>query len=97
MLSCRSLREMRRDLHRQREWRLELERLRAGAAVGCLHVELRTLRSLLLSATLAATEQVHLLSDVMKAARRQVQSLPACALRTLQSLHRAGASGSVTC
>lgn len=57
-LSCRSLREMRRDLHRQREWRLELERLRAGAAVGCLHVESRTLRSVLLPATLAATEQV---------------------------------------
>ena len=52
---------MRRDLHRQREWRLELERLRAGAAVGCLHVESRTLRSLLLPATLAATEQVQFL------------------------------------
>ena len=51
---------MRRDLHCQREWRLELERLRAGAAVGCLHVESRTLRSLLLPATLAATEQAHL-------------------------------------
>ena len=51
---------MRRDLHRQREWRLELERLRAGAAVGCLHVESRTLRSLLLPGTLAATEQVRL-------------------------------------
>ena len=50
---------MRRDLHRQREWRMELERLRAGAAVGCLHVESRTMRSLLLPATMAATEQVH--------------------------------------
>ena len=59
MLSvCRSLRELRRELHRQREWRTELERLRAGAAVGCLHVESRTLGAALLPAMLAAAEQV---------------------------------------
>ena len=58
ILLPRSIREVRRDLHRLGQWRAELEGMRSGAGCGCLHVESRTLRATLLPYTITATDQI---------------------------------------
>ena len=44
----RTLRAMRKQLGQSADWRAELDRMKTGAVVGCLHVETKTMRSELL-------------------------------------------------
>lgn len=55
---CRSIREIRRDMHKQREWRNELEKMKIGNVVGSLSVESKTLRASLIPVTQRTLEQV---------------------------------------
>lgn len=54
----RTIREIRRDLHKQREWRNELEKMKTGAPIGCVFVETKTLRNSLFPITTSTLEQV---------------------------------------
>lgn len=56
--ACRSIREIRRDMHKQREWRNELEKMKIGNVVGSLSVESKTLRASLVPVTQRTLEQV---------------------------------------
>ena len=55
---CRTIREIRRDMHKQREWRNELEKMKIGNVVGSLSVESKTLRASLVPITQRTLEQV---------------------------------------
>ena len=55
---CRTVREIRRDMHKQREWRNELEKMKIGNIVGCLNVESKTLRNSLVPVTTRTLDQV---------------------------------------
>ena len=55
---CRTIREIRRDMHKQREWRNELEKMKIGNVVGSLSVESKTLRASLVPVTQRTLEQV---------------------------------------
>ena len=55
---CRTIREIRRDMHKQREWRNELEKMKIGNVVGSLSVESKTLRASLIPVTQRTLEQV---------------------------------------
>ena len=57
-VSCRTVREIRRDMHKQREWRNELEKMKIGNIVGCLNVESKTLRNSLVPVTTRTLDQV---------------------------------------
>lgn len=59
----RTVREIWRDLHRQREWRNELEKMKTGAPIGCVFVETKTLRNSLLPITASTLEQVNRVSS----------------------------------
>jgi hypothetical protein len=54
----RSLRDIRRDMHRQREWRNELERMKIGAVVGCLFVDSKSLRNELSPTTAMTLDKI---------------------------------------
>lgn len=54
----RTIREIRRDMHKQREWRNELEKMKIGNVVGSLSVESKTLRASLVPITQRTLEQV---------------------------------------
>lgn len=54
----RTIREIRRDMHKQREWRNELEKMKIGNVVGSLSVESKTLRASLVPITQRSLEQV---------------------------------------
>lgn len=56
---CRTIREIRRDMHKQREWRNELEKMKIGNVVGSLSVESKTLRASLIPVTQRTLEQVN--------------------------------------
>lgn len=56
----RTIREIRRDMHKQREWRNELEKMKVGNVVGSLSVESKTLRASLIPITQRTLEQVRL-------------------------------------
>ena len=56
----RTIREIRRDMHKQREWRNELERMKIGNVVGSLSIESKTLRASLVPVTQRTLEQVRL-------------------------------------
>ena len=58
MDTCRTIREIRRDMHKQREWRNELEKMKIGNVVGSLSVESKTLRANLIPITQRTLEQV---------------------------------------
>ena len=58
-VSCRTVREIRRDMHKQREWRNELEKMKIGNIVGCLNVESKTLRNSLVPITTRTLDQVN--------------------------------------
>ena len=55
---CRTVREIRRDMHKQREWRNELDKMKIGNIVGCLNVESKTLRNSLVPITTRTLDQV---------------------------------------
>ena len=55
---CRSLRETRKQLAQAADWRAELERMKTGAVVGCLHVETKTLRNMLSKIPATILQQV---------------------------------------
>ena len=46
-------------MHKQREWRNELEKMKIGNVVGCLSVESKTLRANLVPITTRTLDQVH--------------------------------------
>ncbi|GLC47993.1 hypothetical protein PLESTB_000047400 [Pleodorina starrii] len=54
----KSLREIRRDMHRQREWRNELDRMKIFNVVGCLYVDSKSLRNDLMPTTLTTLERI---------------------------------------
>ncbi|KAK9828903.1 hypothetical protein WJX72_002692 [[Myrmecia] bisecta] len=54
----RSMREIRRDMHKQREWRNELEKMKIGNVIGCLNIESKTLRNSLIPITTRTLDQV---------------------------------------
>ena len=56
--AARTIREIRRDMHKQREWRNELEKMKIGNVVGSLSVESKTLRASLVPITQRTLEQV---------------------------------------
>lgn len=56
------MREIRRDMHKQREWRNELERMKLAAVVGCLNVESKTLRNILVPVTTRTLDQVRVIA-----------------------------------
>ena len=45
-------------MHKQREWRNELEKMKIGNIVGCLNVESKTLRNSLVPITTRTLDQV---------------------------------------
>ena len=47
-------------MHKQREWRNELEKMKIGNIVGCLNVESKTLRNSLVPITTRTLDQVSL-------------------------------------
>lgn len=59
MVVYRTIREIRRDMHKQREWRNELEKMKIGNVVGSLSVESKTLRASLVPITQRTLEQVN--------------------------------------
>ena len=63
----RTLRAMRKQLGQSADWRAELDRMKTGAVVGCLHVETKTMR----------TELLQVPNTIMQQAR------PSCALAAL--------------
>ncbi|KAG2451278.1 hypothetical protein HYH02_003884 [Chlamydomonas schloesseri] len=54
----KSLREIRRDMHKQREWRNELDRMKISNVVGCLYVDSKSLRNDLMPITLTTLEKI---------------------------------------
>ena len=54
----RTLREMRKQLSQAADWRTELDRMKTGGVVGCLHVETKTMRTELLQVPTAIMQQV---------------------------------------
>ncbi|KXZ55711.1 DHC8 protein [Gonium pectorale] len=54
----KSLREIRRDMHKQREWRNELDRMKIFNVVGCLYVDSKSLRNDLMPITLTTLERI---------------------------------------
>ena len=46
-------------MHKQREWRNELEKMKIGNIVGCLNVESKTLRNSLVPITTRTLDQVN--------------------------------------
>ena len=57
----KSRRDIRRDMHKQREWRNELERMKISNVVGCLYVDSKSLRNDLLPITLTTLDKIKLL------------------------------------
>ena len=58
----RSLREIRKQLAQAAEWKTELERMKTGAVVGCLHVESKSMRTALTQIPDTIMQQVCLLA-----------------------------------
>ncbi len=58
---AKTLREIRRDMHKQREWRNELERMKIFNVVGCLYVDSKSLRNDLLPITQTTLDKIKLL------------------------------------
>ncbi|KAG2501733.1 hypothetical protein HYH03_000233 [Edaphochlamys debaryana] len=54
----KTLREIRRDMHKQREWRNELDRMKIFNVVGCLYVDSKSLRNDLMPTTLSTLEKI---------------------------------------
>lgn len=57
----KTLREIRRDMHKQREWRNELERMKISNVVGCLYVDSKSLRNDLMPITTSTLDKIKLL------------------------------------
>ena len=57
----RTLRDIRRDMHKQREWRNELERMKVSNVVGCLYVDSKSLRNDLMPITTTTLDKIKLL------------------------------------
>eukprot|EP00201_Polytomella_parva_P020499 CAMPEP_0175042260 /NCGR_PEP_ID=MMETSP0052_2-20121109/2450_1 /TAXON_ID=51329 ORGANISM="Polytomella parva, Strain SAG 63-3" /NCGR_SAMPLE_ID=MMETSP0052_2 /ASSEMBLY_ACC=CAM_ASM_000194 /LENGTH=3805 /DNA_ID=CAMNT_0016305023 /DNA_START=33 /DNA_END=11446 /DNA_ORIENTATION=+ len=57
----RNLREIRRDMYKQREWRIELDRMKISNLVGCLYVDSKSLRNDLMPITLQTLDKIKLL------------------------------------
>ena len=49
---------MRKQLSQAADWRTELDRMKTGGVVGCLHVETKTMRTELLQVPTAIMQQV---------------------------------------
>ncbi|KAG1661620.1 hypothetical protein FOA52_002850, partial [Chlamydomonas sp. UWO 241] len=58
---AKTLREIRRDMHRQREWRNELERMKISNVVGYLYIDSKSLRNDLMPVTSMALDKIKLL------------------------------------
>lgn len=57
----KTLRDIRRDMHKQREWRNELERMKISNVVGCLYVDSKSLRNDLMPITTSTLDKIKLL------------------------------------
>ncbi|CAD7701708.1 unnamed protein product [Ostreobium quekettii] len=51
-------REIRRDMHKQRQWRNDLEKMKISQVVGCIYVESKTLRNNLMPIALNTLESI---------------------------------------
>eukprot|EP00798_Chlamydomonas_sp_ICE-L_P012760 gene12760-16011_t len=58
---AKTLRDIRRDMHKQREWRNELDRMKISNVVGCLLVDSKALRNDLMPVTLNTLDKIKLL------------------------------------
>ncbi|KAJ9534885.1 hypothetical protein QJQ45_029552, partial [Haematococcus lacustris] len=58
---AKTLREIRRDMHKQREWRNELDRMKISNVVGCLYIDSKSLRNDLLPITSSTLDRIKLL------------------------------------
>lgn len=59
--TSKTLRDIRRDMHKQREWRNELERMKISNVVGCLYVDSKSLRNDLMPITTSTLDRIKLL------------------------------------
>jgi len=63
----KTLREIRRDMYKQREWRNELDRMKISHVVGCLFIDSKTLRNDLLPTTTNTLDMIKaLLMDMSR-------------------------------